>query len=246
MRPSQTVGFDPDGADIGCFPTVEALAFVEDSPTHGFFFHVVVVTVDQRPFRLQLFFRILSFEFFYDLFKSFGTFLFALSRNGDRIRFGIEVVVYFLTQIFVVLLMAIFTFNRFSACSFELFLNEAVLFDGFMRHLDGFEHLALLHFAHLAFYHHDIVIRGADHDVDIGLFELRKGRVDDKLAVDTCHTHFRDRSSERDVGNGEGCRGGQSGQCVRHIFTVGREKYDVYKYFSMIIVREQRTEYAVD
>ena len=114
-----------------------------------------------------------------------------------------------------------------------------------MGGLEGGQQVLLGHFLHLAFHHHDVLVGGAHHQVHIGLLQLFKGGVDDELSVDAGHTHFGDGASEGDVAHGQCGRGGQPGQCVWHVYAVGREEDDVDIYFSVEIVGEEGAQGAV-
>src|SRR5690554_2698615 len=112
--------------------------------------------------------------------------------------------------------------------------------------LDGFEHICFRYLVHLALHHHDVVEGGTHHDVHVGLSQLLEGGVDDELTVDACNTRFGDGSVEGYVGNGQCCRCGQSGQCIGHVLTIGREENHVHKYLGVVIVREEGSQHTVD
>ena len=104
-----------------------------------------------------------------------------------------------LTKVFVVLFVAIGALDEFADSFGEFELSLALYLDSFVRNLDGFEHLSFLYFLHFSFDHHDIVEGSTDHQLNIGILELLESWVDDELTIDTCYTHFADRSVEGDI-----------------------------------------------
>ncbi len=73
-----------------------------------------------------------------------------------------------------------------------------------------------------------------------------EGRVDDIFVADEGHAHFRNRAMEGDVGHADGGRGGQGCQCIGSLFLVVRQEADLYDGLGMVVIREQRTQGAVD
>lgn len=57
----------------------------------------------------------------------------------------------------------------------------------FLRGLESLYKVVLLHLAHLALNHHEVVLRAADHDVEVSVLHLLESRVDDILAVNASH-----------------------------------------------------------
>ena len=161
-----------------------------------------------------------------------------ISGSSNSISLVITSLTNCLTQFFVVHFVTIFTFYRLTYRFCQLHLSLAMNLDGFVSHFHGFQQFSLRHFLHFAFHHHDVLISSGNHKVHICFFELFKSRVDNELTVDTCHTYFRDRSVERNIGNGKCCRSCKSCQRIRHIYTISREEDDVHIYLCMIIIRE--------
>ncbi len=200
MRTRQRTNLTPDRTDFSSLTTVEALAFIKNRTAHSFFFHIMIVTVNQRSFFFQLFFRELGFELFTDSVESCKALMFiVISRSGNRICFVVTCFTDCFTQVFVVYFVVIFTFHGFTNLFSQLHLRLAMNFDSFVSHLHCFQQFCLGYFVHFTFYHHDILISSGYHQVHISFFQLFKSRIDNELTVDTCHTYFRDRSVEWNI-----------------------------------------------
>ena len=124
-----------------------------------------------------------------------------LVRAGGRYSVSLSVAgfVYVLAKVFVILFVAIGALDELADSLRELELSLALYLDRLVRYLDGFEHLSFLHFLHFTFDHHDVVEGSTYHQFDVGSLELLEGRIDDELTIDTCYTHFADRSVEGDI-----------------------------------------------
>ena len=68
-----------------------------------------------------------------------------------------------------------------------------------MSSFQGSKEIAFAHLFHFTFNHHDIIVGGANHQFHVGILKLLESGVDHELAVDACHTHFRNRAVERYV-----------------------------------------------
>ena len=101
--------------------------------------------------------------------------------------------------------MAVCPLYGLSGLFHEFHLHLAVLLDLLMGEFDGFEHFGFAHFLHFSFHHHDVVVCGGHHEVDVGVSHLAEVRVDPELSTDPCHPYFGNRSSERNVAHGQ-CR----------------------------------------
>ena len=200
MRTRQRTNLTPDRADFSSLTTIQTLTFVKDRTAHGFFFYIVVVTVDQRTLFVQLFFRELSFEFFTDSFESSKTFVFVIvSGSGNSVSFFVACFTNSLAQIFVVHFMVVFTFHCFSNLFSQLHLCFTMNLDSFMSYFHCFQQFSFGYFVHFTFYHHDVLISSGHHQIHISFFQLFKSRIDNELTVDTCYTYFRNRSVERNI-----------------------------------------------
>ena len=200
MRARQRTYFTPDRADFGSLTTIQTLTFVKDRTAHGLFFYIVVVTIDQCSLFVQFFFRELSFEFFADRFESSKTFVFVIvSGSSNCVSLVVTYFANSLAQVFVVYFVVVFTFYSFSNLFSQLHLRFAMNLDSFVSHFHCFQQFSFRYFMHFTFYHHDVLISSGYHQVHVSFFQLFKSRIDNELTVDTCYTHFRDRSVERNI-----------------------------------------------
>ena len=93
--------------------------------------------------------------------------------------------------------------------------------------------------------HHDRVA-GARHDeVELGLLELRVGRVDDELAADATDADRADRARERDLADRERGGRGDRAEDVGLVLLVGREDRDDELDVVLVALREERADRAV-
>ena len=76
VRAWQRTNLAPDRTDFCSCTTIQTFAFIQDTTTHSFFFHIVVVAVNHTFFFFQLFFSELCFEFFANAVESILTFMF--------------------------------------------------------------------------------------------------------------------------------------------------------------------------
>ncbi|CCX77445.1 unknown [Parabacteroides johnsonii CAG:246] len=221
MRTGQTICFDPDRTDFSSLTAIQTLSFVQDSAAHCFFFYIVVVAADHFNLLVcQFFFRELSFILFDNSFECFGTLMLVSAGCCNGISLCVAFFVYIFTQFVVINFVAVFAFNQFAASFGQFKLCLALYFDRFMCDFDRFQHFRFLNFVHFAFHHHDVVKRSTHHNINICFFQFRERGVDYILAIDACDTAFGDWPVERNIRYGQ-CGGSrQSGQCVRHIFTV--------------------------
>ena len=253
MRTGQRIDFAPDGTDVCGLATVEANSFVEDATTHGVFFNIVIVAVNESV----LFFKFFSGEFgvrsgvcFFEVFthgfESFGTGVLLQGLLCDVVAGLIAVGFHLFAQCFVVHFVAVFALHVGAEFLHEFFLELAHGLDGFVSNLEGFEEGAFGHFLHFAFHHHDVFFCGTYHQIHVSGFELCERGVDDILAIDTCNAHFGDGAVEGNVGAGQGGTGGKTCEGIGHVYTVGREECDVDKHFCVVVAREEGTQGAVN
>ena len=200
VRTRQRANFAPDRANFRSLTTIQTLAFIQNRTTHSFFLYIMIVTVDQRSFLFEFFFRELSLELFADSIKSFETFvLIIISRSSNGISLVIASLTNCLAQFFVVYFMIIFTFHRLSYFFHQLHLSLAMNLDSFVSHLHCFQQFSFGYLVHFTFYHHDVIISSGYHQVHISFFQLIKSRINYKLTIDTCYTYLRNRSVERNI-----------------------------------------------
>ena len=148
-------------------------------------------------------------------------------------------------QFFVVHFVTIFALDVLAEFLLQFFLEAAHRLDSLVSGFEGSEEVALLHFLHLAFHHHDVLFGSADHEVHVGLLELLEGGVDDKLAVNACHANLGNGALEWDIAASQSCRSGKASQSIGHVHAVGREEDYIHINFSMIIAGEKGTQGAV-
>ena len=131
------------------------------------------------------------------------------------------------------------------------FLREIVnhrhdLLDGRVRRVEGGDDLLLGDFLRARFDHHQPVLAADDDEVELALFALLEGRVDDELAVDEAHADGGDRLLERDVRESE--RHGRPGdrEHVGVVLLIGRQDERDDLRLEAPAFREQRPRRAVD
>ena len=239
VRSGQVADFTPDRANFSSLTSIQTFSFIKDTTTHGLFFYVMVITINQCTFFFQLFFGELSFEFVTDSVESILTFMFvSVSGSCDGIRFIVAGIVNGFAEFFVVFFVTIFTFYGFTNHFSQFHLCFAMYFDSFVSYFHCFQQFGFWYFAHFTFYHHDVFISSGNHDVHISFFKLVESRVDNELAINTRNTYFRNRSVERNIWNSKCCWSCKSGQCIGHINTVCWEKDNVYVNFCVEIIGE--------
>ena len=247
VRRGQVVRLAPDGADFIRAAAVEALALVEDHVAHRFLLHVVVeVFVDQRSLLHELLLRVAGGELGFERIERIFAFVLHRAARGDGVGFVVEFADDRLPQLLVVDLVAVGALHVLAQLLRELDLYGAVLLDLLVRELDGAEHHLFRDLFHFAFDHQDVVDRTADHDVEVGLFHLREGGVDDIPTADARHAHLRDGTAEGNVRNGQRRRGGQTRQSVGLNILVRRNEVYGYVNFGVVIRGEQGAERTVD
>ena len=92
-----------------------------------------------------------------------------------------------------------------------------------MRRVERVDDLLLGHFLRARFDHHQAVVAAGDDEIELALFALLEGRVDDVLAVDQADADAGDRLLERDVGERQRRRGAGDRQHVGVVLRVGRQ-----------------------
>ena len=95
--------------------------------------------------------------------------------------------------------MVVFAFNVFAQFLGQLFLHFAHWFDGRMCYFEGFNKVLFGNLVHFSFHHHDVVFRGAYHDIHVSFLHLFEGGINNIRAVDTCNAHFADVEIERNI-----------------------------------------------
>ena len=114
-----------------------------------------------------------------------------------------------------------------------------------MAEEDGLGHHLLRHELRAGLDHHDRVT-GAGHDeIELGVLELRDGRVDDELAVDPADPDRADRTLERDLADRERGRRGDRAEDVGVVLLVRREHRDDDLDVILVALGEERPDRAV-
>ena len=246
VRTRQVVYFAPDGANLRGGTAVETDAFVEDAATYGLFLYIVVVAAYERFLFGELFFAQTGQIVVDDSVEGvLAGVLVGITRAGNGVSLVVAFCPHVFAQIFVVGFVAIFAFYGRTHGLGQLFLYEAVNLDGFMGGFEGFEQVGLRNFVHFAFDHHDVFISGTYHQIHVGSFEFAEGRIYSEFTVDAGNPYFRNRTVEGNIRHGQGSRCGQTGQGIGHVYAIGREQHDVHEGVGVIVVGEQRTQYAV-
>ena len=237
----------PDRADFVGLAAVETLSQIEDHVAHGHLLHVVVeIFVDQRSLLCELLLRVACRELGLEGVELLLALVLHRAARGDGVSLVVELLDDRLAQLLVVDLVAVGAFHILAQLLRELDLYGAVLLDLLVRELDGAEHHLFRNLLHLALDHQDVVDRTGDHDVEVDLLHLRVVGVDDILSVDAGDADLRDGASERNVRNGQCCRGGQSGQRVGLNVLVSRNEGYRHVDFGVVVCGEQGAECAVD
>ncbi len=257
VRSWQGADFAPDGTDVSGLAAVQTLALIEDSAAHSLFLHVVVVSVHQSRHLVDFHAKslgallhvvgLLGLEVLANLLEHLlAVVLVGVGRGSLRISTSVRVVVHRLTQFVVVHLVAVLTLHLLAVLAHHLNLRAALRLDSLVSRLNGFEHNALGHLLHLALHHHNVVLRGGNHQFEVGVLALLKRGVDDHLTIHARHAHLANRTLERNVGASQSRRSRQTGYALGHIDAIGTVKGDVDKRISMVISGEERTQSAVD
>ncbi len=104
----------------------------------------------------------------------------------------------------------------------------------------------LRQFAAADFDHVDRPGRAGDDQIQVGVLELRTGRVDHELAIDTPHPHRGHRALERQRGNRQRGSGGRHRDHVRVDLGVRRQHAELDLHLVLETLGEQRTDRTVD
>ncbi|MPM06584.1 hypothetical protein SDC9_52885 [bioreactor metagenome] len=203
----QITHFAPDRTDFIHFASIKSHTFVEIHVANRFFHHIVIVTANKRFLNIQFLFGNGSQKFLFNGIKIILTLMFIGSAAFCHfIGFRVTKIHDSFAKIFIVHFVAVFAFGiclvdfcRQLELSFDLFFN------GSMSKFQCFHHHFFADFLHFAFHHIDIFSVGSNHQFEVGIFKFFHGRIDDKFAVDTCNTNFRDGAVKRNVGDGK-CR----------------------------------------
>ena len=128
----------------------------------------------------------------------------------------------------------------------QLFDGRADFLDLLMGELDGVDDVFFRDLASTRFNHHDSVRRADDHDVDLALFALRVGRVDEEIAFDQTDAHGADWPVEGDIGERERTACAINSEHIRVVLFIGR--VDEGNDLGLVAegLREERADGAID
>ena len=116
--------------------------------------------------------------------------MFCRTLAGNSVSFVVSFGDHLFTQSLVIGLVAIGAFHIFAQLFAQLHLSQAVFLDLGVSEFDSFEHVCLRNLFHLTLDHQNVVVCSAHHDIQIGIFVLGVGRVDNKFTIDARHTHL--------------------------------------------------------
>ena len=257
VRAWQVTYLAPDWTDLRRLTAVETLALIEHSATHSLFLYVMIITIYQRCYFVDIdaecfcasshivgFLRLEILAYLAE--HSLAVMFVGVRTCCLRIGASVAVVVYRLLQLVVVHLVAVLAFGLLAVSLHHLVDSQALRLDSLVRSLDSFEHHGLRHLFHLAFHHHDVVIRSGYHQLEVCVLALLEGRVNHHLAIYTRYTYLAHRTLERYIRACERSTCCQTGNALRHVDTVSRIHRYVDEGLCVIIGREERTKGAVD
>ncbi len=128
-----------------------------------------------------------------------------IALGGQVVRLLVAGILYGLTQILVVDLVAVLALYGLANLLSQLHLDLAVFLDFIVSGLHGTKQVSLANLLHLTLNHHDVVICGGNHHVHIGLFKLLEGGVYYVLSVYAGYTDLRNGSLERYIRYSQSC-----------------------------------------
>ena len=200
VRARQHVDFARDRTDFVALASVYAHAFVEDR----FAQQLILNVVHERAEELFLHFVRKLFGVF------FGDFIFDRFDCGAPLHFAVTETRFFHER-------RRFGFDRFRICKrhrkrrerelffaaqfLQLFLQSAHFRDKALRFFERTEHHVFRRFVRAAFDHRKALGGTRNDDFQIGLFDLRKRRIDDVFAVQICDAAGGNGSVKRNVRN---------------------------------------------
>ncbi len=221
----------PDGADLGGLAAVEADTLVEHAAAHGLLLHIVIVAFHHGyALVLAVLLKLLLGHLGEggDIFLADGVELLVAPMlvGSSCARYGVGLVIAFGpdigSELVVVDLVAVLALGFLAGLFHQLELRGTVFLDFFVSDLEGLEKLSFRNFVHLTLDHHDVVIGGADHKLDVGFLDLLECGVDDPFAVDACHADLGDRAVEGHVAAHQGSGGCDSGERVGRVVLISR------------------------
>ena len=179
--------------------------------------------------------EIFLLEVLEDLLEGVGALLLLQGLLRHVVGGLVALLVHLLAQGLVVHLVVVLALHVLAQFLREFGLQFAHRLDGVHGGLQGSQQVLLADLLHLTFHHHDVLGRGTDHDVHVGLLHLLEGGINHILAVDTGHAHLADGALEGNVRASQGGRGGKACQSVGLVNTVCREQHHIHKHLSVVV-----------
>ena len=127
----------------------------------------------------------------------------------------------------------------------QVTLHGDELADRFLREIEGGFEVGLGQFVAGAFDHDDFVLFADVNEVEVALFALGVGRVDDEFAVDAADADGADRAVKRDVRDGQRGGGAVDAEHVGVVLAVGAEHDGDDLRLEEVVLREKRAERTV-
>ena len=242
----QVVDLAPDRTDFVADAAVETDSLVEDHVAHRLLLLGMVVSLYERGLLLELLLGYGGEELLLYGLEAGLPLLLGLRRLGEGIALVVAEVVHGLPELLVLHVVGIVTLVDVGAeLVHELLLHAAVPLDLLVGELDCLEHGVLADLVHLALYHHDVLLGGRDHEVEVGVLHLREVRVDHELAVYPAHAYLGDRASERKVGCREGAGGSKACERIGLDVVLGRDEGYVHEHLEVEVIRPEGTDRPV-
>ena len=149
---------------------------------------VVVVPLHERGLLLELLLGYGCEELLLDGLEALLALLLGLGGLGEGVALVVAEVVNGLLELLILDVVGIVALVHVgSELVHELLLHAAVPLYLLVGELDGLEHVVLADLLHLALDHHDVLLGGGDHEVEIRIVHLGEVGVDHELTVDAAH-----------------------------------------------------------
>ena len=257
VRAGQVTYLAPDRTDLRGLTAVQTLTLIEYRATHRLFLYIVIVTVHERSYLIDIdaecfcagshIICFLRLEIFADLREHIlAVVLVGVGAGSLCISTSVRIVVHCLLQLVVIHLVAVFAFSLFTVRFHHLVDSQTLRFDRLVCSLDGLEHNGLRHLFHLTLNHHDVVVRSGNHQLEVRVLALLEGRVNHHFSIYTCYAYFAHRTLKRDIRTSQCCTGSESCNRLRHVDAVCRIHRNVHEGLGVVVSREQRTEGTVN
>ncbi len=242
----EVIHLAPDRTHLIGLAAVQTAAFVQDHVAHGFLLGVMVVAVHHGGLRLLVLLGQGSEELGLDGLEAVLALVLGSGALGELVALVVAELMDSRAKGLVLLVVRVVALVHVGAeLVHELLLHAAVLLDLLVGELDGLEHVVLGHLVHLTLDHHDVLLGGGDHEVQVGALVVLETGVDHELAVDAGDADLGDRTAERQVGGGEGAGSGEAGEGVGLDILLRGDEVDVHEDLEMEVIRPQGTDGTV-